>query len=165
MPDPKDRAQLPPTQQARKDVGDDAQLADLIGQSVTGESTTFQERRIASRTNRIHRFLDYGIGTMIYMLSSAMHFKQQSNLMTVLGMWCAGSYLYINASLRGTQGPSKEIWQGETMACWLWMLSSFRAFQQNPIMRFAGISSYAGLAASFYYTARWMGAMMYDEAQ
>lgn len=141
----------------------DAVTAALIEQAPIPDRLDVKQARLQSMSNIRHRWLDYGVGSMIYFMSSVMHFKQQSNAATALGLWASGSFLFINGGLRTVDGPSRAITQGEAASCWLWLLSSVGMYRQHGVFKYCGMSSCFAAAATCYYTVRWGSEVMSGE--
>lgn len=141
----------------------DPETAALIEATRGPDPEEAKKQRVNSFSNKFHRYLDYSVGSMIYFLGSAMHFRQQSNAMTTIGLWASGSYLFINSGMRSVEGPSSQIAQGEAASCWLWMLSSFHQYKLHGTMKFCGMSAYLSLMAASYYTFQWASSVFGDE--
>eukprot|EP00388_Colpodella_angusta_P035599 GDKK01036498.1.p1 GENE.GDKK01036498.1~~GDKK01036498.1.p1 ORF type:complete len:183 (+),score=8.43 GDKK01036498.1:2-550(+) len=118
---------------------------------------------IFSASNQFHRWLSYALGVAAYSFGSAMHVYGQGTALSTLTMTAAGTCFFLNAQNRQVNGPTKDIFMFECLGSWLWMLASFQQFSTLKKMRYAGYSSWSGLAATVYFSARYLVAVQKAE--
>ncbi|EPY20794.1 hypothetical protein STCU_07795 [Strigomonas culicis] len=183
--------------------------------------TGAQERQVQRflRSNHRHCYVDGALGGAAYTYSALQHMHGQSNALTLLSMWAAGTTFLVNVAMRklvqeevapspeflrmqqqaqqrrgeaqakaATVGDTTttsssttpaaavtpggvpdltaalriisekkaEVFQLETVASWIWMLSSLQQFRVHKRLKWCGYSSWSGLACSAYFTLRYM---------
>lgn len=117
---------------------------------------------INSTSNQVHSVLDLTFGGSAYTLGTLMVFAGQSNPVTFVSMWGAGTYLIALSQMRHVRGPTADIWTGEAWCAALWFLASFRQFREYRMLKWAGYASWSGLFLSTYYVGRALVANMND---
>ena len=118
---------------------------------------------IHSSSNQIHRWAAYLFGIGAYSFGSAMHVFGQGTALTTLTMSAAGTCFFLNAQNRNVNGPTKDIFWFECLGSWLWVMASFQQFSTIKKMKYAGYSSWSGLALTVYYSTRYLVALQKEE--
>eukprot|EP00760_Papus_ankaliazontas_P028440 PhM_4_TR3712/c0_g2_i1/m.12257 len=101
---------------------------------------------------KVHAGMDYGCGCLVYFFGTMMLHAKQSNPATMMSMFTAGTYFFVNGQLTMNLGREKDMFWNDTMASWVWMFVSLRQFRLHARIKWAGFSSWAGLIAATYFT-------------
>lgn len=189
--------------------------------------TSAQEKTVQRflRSNNRHCYVDGALGCAAYTYSALQHIHGQSNALTLLSMWAAGTTFLVNVAMRKLVqeqvAPSPEflklqqqkqqaqqaqenkkqkeeekkngastvattttvatggvpdlnaalrivseqkanVFQLETVASWIWMLSSLQQFRVHKRLKWCGYSSWCGLGCSAYFTLRYMYGLLIE---
>ncbi|KAF8295464.1 hypothetical protein TcYC6_0093640 [Trypanosoma cruzi] len=128
------------------------------------------------RSNARHKVADVLLALSAYTFGGLMHVRGQGTALTSLSMWTSGTTFLLNMQVRkvfdiedsakrrqvaaGMSLEEKNVFQLETVASWLWMLSSMQQFKLHKRMKYCGYSSWMGLGCCMYFTLRHTYCMM-----
>ncbi|RNF05028.1 hypothetical protein TraAM80_04797 [Trypanosoma rangeli] len=124
------------------------------------------------RSNARHKAADVLLALSAYTFGGLMHVRGQGTALTSLSMWASGTTFLLNMQVRkvfeiedaarrhqvaaGMSLEEKNVFQLETVASWVWMLTSMQQFKAYKLMKYCGYSSWTGLGCCMYFTLRHM---------
>ncbi|RNF26593.1 uncharacterized protein Tco025E_01125 [Trypanosoma conorhini] len=150
----------------------DAAAADLRG-IVEGAAQRQELEQSADaflRSNTRHKAADVLLALCAYTFGGLMHVRGQGTALTSLSMWASGTTFLLNMQVRkvfeiedtarrrqvaaGMSLEERNVFQLETVASWVWMLTSMQQFKVHKRMKYCGYSSWMGLGCCMYFTLR-----------